>query len=250
MASGHSSRAFSLIEVVISLLVVTILVSLLIPTLIYARDSARATVCAANLRQIGSAWQLYTSQFDAFPRYGSHPEWEYGGAAFRGVERSPYLAVDRPINRHLVEDDRLGNEQFALLFRCPADAGIYLRTSARRPGPSVLDRGGTCFAAFGTSYKANPYLLDAQFAGIEPRRRPLRIAEVQVSPSRLLLVGDPEWYYATRPAGNAESRLSANWHSSPRSGNFLALDNSVRFTTFTSLEDTYAIHPRQERGMK
>lgn len=237
------SRGFSLIEVMISLLIIAILVGLLVPALIYARDSARATVCAHNLRQIGGAWQLYINDHDRFPRTNLRWEWNYGGATFRGLDRRAMLASDRPINHYLTDETQFANEQLALLYRCPADRGVNTRGSGRR-APSELPGSATCFEYFGNSYRGNEQLFDAQSG--EPRPRGLRMSEVQVSPSRLLLIGDAEWYYATRDPSDSDSKYSAEWHTTARAGNFLALDGSVRFIRFTADEDTLALRPRPE----
>lgn len=239
------TRGFSLIEVLISILVIAILVGLLVPALMYARDGARATVCASNLRQIGGAWQLYISTHDQFPRHGMAPDWHYGGAIFRGPQRQAMLATDRPINHHLTGEENFTNSKLAMIYRCPTDAGIFTRQSSSRPGLSLLPAHGTCFETYGTSYKANPQLVDARPPGTS-RPRPLRMGEVQVSASRLLLLGDPEWYYATRPDTDPDAKLAATWHRTARAGNFAALDGSVRFVRFGPGEAAAALYPRPE----
>jgi prepilin-type N-terminal cleavage/methylation domain-containing protein len=241
--SPSQTRAFSLLEVLISLAIIAILVGLLVPTLIHARDAARATLCAGNLRQIGGAWQLYISAHDRFPRHAMDPEWNYGGVQFRGVDRRPILAADRPINQYLAEEDEYTNQQYASLFRCPSDVGVFMREGKKR-GPSILENGGTCYSVLGTSYLANPYVVSATSAGPEPRA--LRVSEVQVSASRLLIVGDPEWFYATRNDTDPASQQAAFWHTYPRAGNFLALDGSVHFRRYGSGEDSVALYPRPQ----
>lgn len=238
--TGRPTRGFSLLEVLISLAIITILVGLLVPTLIHARDSARATLCAGNLRQIGGAWQLYISNHDRFPRHAMDPEWNYGGVEFRGVERRPVLADDRPINHYLAEPDEFRSAALISLFRCPSDSGVFVREGRKR-GPSVLSGGGTCYEVLGTSYLANPFILTATTG---PEHRALRVSEVQVSASRLLVLGDPEWFYATRPDMDPASQQAAFWHTYPRAGNYLALDGSVRFHRFDPDDNSVALRAR------
>ena len=45
-------RAFSLIEILVTVAVVAILVAIIAPALANAREAARSTVCRANLRQL------------------------------------------------------------------------------------------------------------------------------------------------------------------------------------------------------
>jgi len=53
--------AFTLIELLVVISIVALLIALLLPALSSARYSARITVCAANLRQIGVASLTYTA---------------------------------------------------------------------------------------------------------------------------------------------------------------------------------------------
>lgn len=57
-------RAFSLIELLVVIGIISILIGLLFPALSKARDRGRATVCASNLRQMAAAAGIY-AQDDA-----------------------------------------------------------------------------------------------------------------------------------------------------------------------------------------
>lgn len=241
--------AFSLIEVLVAVAIIAVLLALLLPTLIYTRDAARTALCAANLKQVGMAWSQYLDDFQVFPQHELSPDWNYGGVRFVGQQ--PVLAGDKPINRYLADEKDAESRPVAMLYRCPSDRGVHERGgSPKSPGASILN-GKTCFETFGTSYRANPYLLDASLAGIEPRQRPLKRHEVWVAESRLLTIADAAWYYATRPEKDPQSRLGATWHHAPDSGNMLAADGSVRFMRFEPGEvDRYAILPRPGVGPK
>jgi hypothetical protein len=162
------------------------------------------------------------------------------------------MASDRPINRYITEDEQSGNDGLTAVFRCPSDKGI-LRLGRGHQGQQVLRNAETCYQAFGTSYRANRYLLDARLAGIDQHSsRPLRPSEVAVSASRLLVLGDPEWYYATRPAGDPDALLDAGWHKVPAAGNFMALDGSIKFHRFDEADaagrGAVTLHPRPPRA--
>lgn len=244
-------RGFSIIEVLVSLAIVGVLLGLLLPALVMARDSARSTLCAGNLRQIGSAWQMYLGDHEEFPSYGAVPEWAYGGASFVGPTRSmPVLDAERPINRYIATEESEGDPRYALLFRCPSDMGVWMRSERREQHASILPNDGTCFRFFGTSYRANGNLMDARAAGIDPvSGRSLRLHEISgVSPSRLLMTGDAAWYYATRETGDPDAALDASWHHKTDAGNLLAADGSVRFADFRDgQEREYTIWPRPDR---
>lgn len=245
-----TSRAFSLLELLVVVAVVAVLVSLLLPMLLHARESGYRAVCGSNLRQLNVGWSSYLqNNKDRFPQFGQQPDWTYGGASFVGPDERPVLAADRPINRYLAENSAAGQgTELSAIFRCPSDVGVFRRGDLSRgnPGSSVLTNG-SCFREFGTSYRANGMLLNSTLAGLDTLDRPLYLHEIQVDLSRLLLTGDAGWYYASRDDGNAEATLEASWHSTRDAGNMLAADGSTRFVRFGDLDQSnIALEPRPD----
>ncbi|MFQ5413539.1 MAG: hypothetical protein ACE5E6_03675 [Phycisphaerae bacterium] len=59
----RNTTAFTLVEVVVVLGVVTLLVSILLPALSGARDGAKATVCLANLKRLGASTAVYVTTY-------------------------------------------------------------------------------------------------------------------------------------------------------------------------------------------
>lgn len=246
---------FSLLELLICLFVVAVLLGVLLPTLSGARAAGYRSVCATNQRQLGIAFVLYLQDNkETLPQYAGEPEmsdWKYGGAAIAGAAgaapTTTVLDVSRPINRY-VDNVREASPELVMLFSCPADRGVFARAadSATRGAASVLERG-TCFREFGTSFRANAMLLDSTIAGIDEHARPLKLSDIATNHSRLLLLGDTAWYYATRDAGKPDTAFEASWHQKQDAGNMLAIDGSTRFVKFSEPETTsFTLHPRGE----
>ena len=247
----HMQRGFSLIELLISIAIIAVLLSILLPALSHARRISSKAVCASNLRQIGMAWDGYAADpqnRNQVPRAETSPEWNFGGVRFRGPARIASLDMTRPINSYLDEhpestNDESGNAALVGVFKCPGDTGVFTRgQSAVGARTSVLPRG-SAYQTFGNSYRANDALLDSTIAGLDDLSRPLKQQDIHVAASRLLVAADSAWYYATRPQDDVDSALEASWHGKLDSGNMLAADNSVRFENFKD-NTSIAIIPR------
>jgi prepilin-type N-terminal cleavage/methylation domain-containing protein/prepilin-type processing-associated H-X9-DG protein len=91
-------RAFTLIELLVVITIIGLLAAMLMPALKQARESARATACASNLRQIGMATQMYLDDhgrfFPYFTTEGANRLWYFG-------LESPFSPSAGPGGRHI-----------------------------------------------------------------------------------------------------------------------------------------------------
>lgn len=69
-------RAFTLVELLVVIGIITLLVGTLLPTLSRARSQADAVVCAANLRTMGQALLIYVNDNDGNLPYVIEPIWK------------------------------------------------------------------------------------------------------------------------------------------------------------------------------
>ena len=60
-------RAFTLVEMLIVIAIIGVLIGLLAPAIQSAREAARRTACANNLKQIGLGLHIHASALEAFP---------------------------------------------------------------------------------------------------------------------------------------------------------------------------------------
>lgn len=83
-------RAFTLIEILVVVAIIALLVSILLPSLAAARAQARSAACKANLRQMGVALTMYTTEHRYYP--GDHLHREPGE---EGYTSSPVTWMPR-----------------------------------------------------------------------------------------------------------------------------------------------------------
>lgn len=205
-------------ELALALLSIFVLVVILVPAFQSARQASRRAACARNIEMIGAGWAAYLEENESFPAIPSQPDWRYAGVTFTHLDQTARIDFARPLNRYL--SDVWSNPVGDTIFQSPLDQGIT------DPDGMLGTGERTAYEAFGISYRANIFLLDARRAGIDEERRPLRETEVQVPPETMVVMGAPVWYEVLTQTGR-----NADWYAVPNAGNMLFLDGSVRFVT-------------------
>src|SRR5687767_11923981 len=59
---GAGGGGFTLTELLVVIGLITVLISMLLPTLGRVRAAANATTCMSNIRQMGNAWTMYLAE--------------------------------------------------------------------------------------------------------------------------------------------------------------------------------------------
>ena len=117
----HHVSFFTLIELLVVIAIIAILAAMLLPALKNARDKAKQSVCAGNLKQLGLAFELYAGNnsgygpiIDTWPIEGVQWTWFNDAGLWQyinpGKEYDAYNNADLKI--------KVANSA----FNCPADA--------------------------------------------------------------------------------------------------------------------------------
>lgn len=205
---------FTLVELLTVMSIISILLSILLPSLSGARNQSRITKCRANLRELAAATLRYASQNDDFfpvaadCSTGSCVFWnghQYFG--WNGRRKNPVGNVwIRPINSELGLEPAPPNSGGARIAECPSDAGAEGETGKTDP----------LFEVLGTSYAMNPILCQGQFD--DWRYRDTGVTSSQVlQGSRKVLAFDhiafgltfDEYWTAIRPGWHDKTRPAA-----------------------------------------
>jgi len=126
-------RGFTLIELLVVIAIMGILASMLFPSFSRARESARRIDCASNMRQVGVAINMYTSDYDERYPIG-FPFWSLDSSQ---MPHQPQLSTN-------LFTYTKSNQ----VWNCKSWTGVYLPDSDEgnysfviSENPSVLDNG-------------------------------------------------------------------------------------------------------------
>ena len=153
-------KAFTLLELLVTMAIVGITIAFLMPVLGRAREQARRAQCANNLRQHGIAWHIYLDDYgERFPVWGLPIDGGVTSSTFggkQGNELATYGAQYRVLNRYLdIYDESSPNLE---VFHCPDD----IKRLNHQDNKTVFDY-------YGNSYWANIRVFRFGWATFRPR---------------------------------------------------------------------------------
>jgi general secretion pathway protein G len=151
-------HAFTLIELLVVIAIIALLAAILFPVFASAREKGRQAVCISNIRQIGDAITIYTSDYDDYFPYGVDPSDKYSTPniwAARGLGTfmqnmrllNPWPGAAPPGSQPGVITPYLKSTN---VWECPSDTGFTTLDDV--PVDNNLIAQPTFFQAYGTSY--------------------------------------------------------------------------------------------------
>jgi prepilin-type N-terminal cleavage/methylation domain-containing protein/prepilin-type processing-associated H-X9-DG protein len=137
-----SKKGFTLVELLVVIGIIALLISILLPSLSRARETANRVKCGSNLRQIGQAMQLYANE-----NQGNYPRTYY-------VNQAGSLTVDTTGNNETqpfrtgsgVKNNNIGAAMFLLLRTQDITSAVFVCPSSNSEPdsyqiPPVANRG-------------------------------------------------------------------------------------------------------------
>lgn len=153
-----AKAGFSLVEMLVVVGIITIIMGIVLPAVMSARRSARATLCISNLRQLGIFYHLYASaNDDLIPLGTSHmpptpwPDYHTANNQLFWVEGAPSAAAGPFLLAGYI------NPQNARILYCPLEALDH----------AVWDRN---LRAFHEAAQGGPVTIPISYA-VRPLRR-------------------------------------------------------------------------------
>ncbi|MFW6058863.1 MAG: type II secretion system protein [Phycisphaeraceae bacterium] len=137
--------AFTLVELLVVISIIALLISLLLPALRQARKTSQAVQCAANLRQVGYAFDIYAQENNDYM-----PSTAYAWGSWQTkLPTTGALGAPKVVPTLHWSFAHLYNRNVYEVLHCPAEPELYLATGGAPAGQT--------FTRFHHNYQRSSY---------------------------------------------------------------------------------------------
>ncbi len=151
-------RGFTLIELLVVIAIIAVLAALLFPVFARTKGKARQTQCISNMKQIGTAINMYMSDYDDLFPAGLDPSDKFAPQIWAGQPAWQAQIAAMPLMQDVLSPYVKGKE----VFHCPSDTGMQsLDIQVGVPFPTFP----SAYAQYGTSYFLRTEIVFRSFSG-------------------------------------------------------------------------------------
>lgn len=237
---------FTLIELLVVIAIISLLVSILLPSLQKAKDLANNVVCASNLKGIGLSLAMYDQEYDGqrppFTDASQLPHTSNGLGLVRGLNAQTFglgLLLDREVGT----DDFQGGmylDNLDALF-CPADGGEVSATRKNGTGAALLPHVDPSNPAYSHLYAGYMYIYweEKYITTYYPTMAIgtyTSLNPTMCNPANMVLMDPQHFNYAVSSA-----YIIQNWWHPNEGRNVLRLDGGVFHFTEQDFADRWGM---------
>jgi prepilin-type N-terminal cleavage/methylation domain-containing protein len=192
-------RGFTLVELLVVIAIIGVLVALLLPAIQAARESARKTQCANNLKQIGVGIQAYVAHHQSFPPgYISEVQEDHddGGPGWSwGAIIMPYLE-EAALRKQFELTDSIRKNNVRLtsvpIFICPSDGEFQpiIDIPSKSSTLIICKMAAANYVASAGTVRPTCKVCRDYFDGVFGRNRTIKPKELLDGLSKTLAVGE------------------------------------------------------------